>query len=137
MRRINQIPYTSVASSTDSVEDAAEPAFILFESHRIDLLSFLPHTLITWSEMGKQWRRSNTVCSMCFRAIILNSEMAHYCCVLNCFSNSKTSELSFHGISKDPKLRKLSFISRCLVMMMMMMMMIMMMMMMMVISSDV
>ena len=74
----------------------------------IDLFGLIRHTLVTWSEMGKQTRSSIGRHIECHVSVPQIARMVHYCKVFDCNNNSTDERLSFHKFPDDPKLQKVS-----------------------------
>ena len=72
----------------------------------IDLFGLIRHTLVTWSEMGKQTLSSIERHIEYHISIPQIARMVHYCKVFDCNNNSTDERLSFHKFPDDPKLRK-------------------------------
>ena len=84
-------------------------AFVLDSvSMTIDLFGLIRHTLVTWSEMGKQTRSSIGRQIECHVSVPQIARMVHYCKVFDCNNNSTDERLSFHKFPDDPKLQKVS-----------------------------
>ena len=73
-----------------------------------DLFGLIRHTLVTWSEMGKQTRSSIGRHIECHVSVPQIARMVHYCKVFDCNNNSTDERLSFHKFPDDPKLQKVS-----------------------------
>ena len=106
IRTEGHVHHPLLVCATTHLSHCAIRRFSVRTLNRIDLFGLIRHTLVTWSEMGKQTPWSIERHIEYHISIPRIARMVHYCKVFDCNNNSTDERLSFHNFPDDPKLQK-------------------------------